>query len=486
MSVGNWQERLLTQISAEKARRLKENPTLGYKPFLTQEIFHRDKCRNRWLITGNRYGKTTAGAVEAVWWSTGTHPYRKAPTPSHGWIVSLTNDVQRDVAQDKLLQYLPTRLIARKLYRQRGVLDLMTLTNGSTIGFKTAEQKREKFQGTSRDWAWLDEEMPIDIFRETLTRTVDKQGSLWCTMTPVEGMSWTYDEVVCHSNTWKIHPSRWKEDHPAASQLPVPDSRKTIHVFSASIHENTSLSPQAIEEFTEQIPDEQEKRSRLHGEYTYQAGRIYQEWDRSRHLTTDRPLHKDAEHYVGIDTGRCFAAAFVAVEPDGSHYVYDGVYEEGGIMKDHSHEIMRRCYEYEISPLFYVDASSQFKDELADHGIYAYDASRDLLGGINRLRRLMRDGKFFVHSRMAQRWCFEAERYIWDDWRGAKKYSKSPKQRPRKIHDHLLDAVRYIVSAYALVEPGNAGAPKTAEQRIRQQVMKRFPKKDSFDLGVMN
>ncbi|MBO7390342.1 MAG: hypothetical protein J6U39_02750, partial [Clostridia bacterium] len=42
-----------------------------------QMEFHKCGKRNRWVFGGNRSGKTECGAVEAVWWIRGIHPFRE-------------------------------------------------------------------------------------------------------------------------------------------------------------------------------------------------------------------------------------------------------------------------------------------------------------------------------------------------------------------------------------------------------------------------
>src|SRR6478735_1737192 len=78
-----------TQINdplAELRSRLKEAATrpnvYGYKPYPgVQTDFHKAQERGRLFLAGNRSGKTVAGAVEAVWYLTGTHPFRRTPEP---------------------------------------------------------------------------------------------------------------------------------------------------------------------------------------------------------------------------------------------------------------------------------------------------------------------------------------------------------------------------------------------------------------------
>lgn len=68
--------------------------------------FHKCQKRNRWVFGGNRSGKTECGAVEAVWLARGIHPYRKNKPNVCGWVVSVSYEVQREVAQSKILHYL--------------------------------------------------------------------------------------------------------------------------------------------------------------------------------------------------------------------------------------------------------------------------------------------------------------------------------------------------------------------------------------------
>ena len=58
------------------------------------------------MFGGNRSGKTECGAVEVVYMARGCHPYRKIEKATTGWVVSLSTQVQRDVAQSKILNYL--------------------------------------------------------------------------------------------------------------------------------------------------------------------------------------------------------------------------------------------------------------------------------------------------------------------------------------------------------------------------------------------
>ncbi len=87
------------------------NYNTGEKIHEKQVAFHKCKKRNRWVFGGNRSGKTECGAVETVYMARGIHPYRENRKDTFGWVVSLSREVQRDVAQSKILKYLPKEWI---------------------------------------------------------------------------------------------------------------------------------------------------------------------------------------------------------------------------------------------------------------------------------------------------------------------------------------------------------------------------------------
>jgi len=244
----------------------------------------------------------------------------------------------------------------------------------------------------------------------------------------------------------------------------------------------------------EDIPDEAERRARLFGEFAHKTGTIFKEWDTKKHVLTRYNLSGNYEYYVGIDTGRSFAAAFVCIDHFGNFVVFDEYYAEGGIVKDHARAILGRCYQYQISPVYYIDPSSQFKAELEEHGIVAYEGSNDVLSGIDRIRRLMYinpakleslqygNPRFRVHEKCTRaRW--EIERYIWDEWKGKQKYEKNMRDRPKKKDDHMVDAIRYVADT----RPDTPSSPELYKKivpetiRIKNKIAGRLKQRHDDD-----
>lgn len=74
--------------------------------------------------------------MEAIWLARGIHPYKKNRPDVFGWVVSLSAQVQRDVAQAKILKYLDpgwiadvTMLSGRKDAPASGVIDQLMIRN---------------------------------------------------------------------------------------------------------------------------------------------------------------------------------------------------------------------------------------------------------------------------------------------------------------------------------------------------------------------
>jgi len=59
----------------------------------------------------------------------------------------------------------------------------------SNIQFKSYDQGREVFQGTSQQVIHLDEECPIEIYTECLLRTLTVHGIIYVTATPLMGLT---------------------------------------------------------------------------------------------------------------------------------------------------------------------------------------------------------------------------------------------------------------------------------------------------------
>ena len=137
---------MILAITHEQKLRKEKNKlqyyNTGDKIHKKQLAFHKCRAKNRWVFGGNRSGKTECGAVEVVYYARGNHPYKKLSKASSGWVVSLSTQVQRDVAQAKILNYLNpdwivdvNMLSGRKDNPSGGVIDYILIKNVFGINF---------------------------------------------------------------------------------------------------------------------------------------------------------------------------------------------------------------------------------------------------------------------------------------------------------------------------------------------------------------
>lgn len=196
-------------LKSEVSRQLSTRRLTFYRPYPKQLDFHAAGAthRERLFMAGNQLGKTLAGACEAAYHATGLYPDwwqgRRFARPTVGWVAGVTGESTRDNPQRlligriqqqgtgmipavKILEVTPARGVP-------GLVDMITVRHvdggTSTIAFKSYEKGREKWQGETLDYVWFDEEPPLDVYTEGMTRTNVGVKPIWITFTPLLGMS---------------------------------------------------------------------------------------------------------------------------------------------------------------------------------------------------------------------------------------------------------------------------------------------------------
>lgn len=288
----------------------------GEKIHKKQMEFHKCLKRNRWVFGGNRSGKTECGAVETVWLARGIHPFRKNKKDVFIWAISLSRQVQRDVAQSKILHYLKPDWIhdvvmdsGSKDYPENGVIDYILIKNIfggiSKIGFKSCDQGREKFQGASLDYIWFDEEPPEEIYKECRMRIIDTCGEIFGTMTPLKGLTWVYDQIYLNESN---------DDE--------------IWCQSMEWGDNPFLNSEKISVLKKSMSEE-ELESRCYGKFIAKGGLVYPEFDSNIHVIEPFDVPKEWYDTISIDPGlnNPLSAHWYAVDYDGNVYVIAEHYE---------------------------------------------------------------------------------------------------------------------------------------------------------------
>ena len=443
---------LLRGLSAGLRTAARRPNVYGYTAHEKQVPFHTSPAKGRLFIGGNRSGKTVGGAVEAVWWATGTHPFLRTPEPpTQGRIVSVDfiNGVEK-IVRPEVARWMPASALKGGSWDSAydKELRILTLENGSTIEFMSYDQILEKFAGTSRNYIWFDEEPPQDIFTECKLRLLDTGGSWWITMTPVEGMTWTYDDIYIAART---------------------DSN--LFVIEVDTTENPHINPGEIDIIMSGL-SEDEKNARIHGRYVQRGGLIYKNFSPTNIIPPIDPKELLTQGWMlfnGMDHGFNNPTAWLwaAVDKDGRIVVYDEHYRSGDIVKLHAEAVHIRNQQHGIVPSYNVgDPSIRNTDpitgtsvqlEYIEFGIPIVLGVNDVAAGINRVARLIghppsSPNQLFICSNCTST-LWEMARYRWATWAIKRHdFEKNRKEEPNKKDDHAMDALRYLVASRPQIE----------------------------------
>lgn len=429
---------------------------LRYKPHPKQRVFHRANKKTRLYIGGNRSGKTTAGVVEDLWWANKRHPYMRLPIPDsvpcRGRVVAVdfVNGIDK-IILPQFAQWTPKSMLVNgswwdsydKAHR------VLNFANGSFIEFMSYDQDLDKFAGTSRHFVHFDEEPPQAIYNENRARLVDTGGYIWFTMTPVEGMTWVFDQIY----------------EPGIMGHP------RIEVIVVDMTDNPYLSRTEIEEFIDGL-DEEEVAARIHGKFVQLGGLIYKRFDPKPgglHVLNKERWIPDWNHWelhLSLDHGlnNPTAVGFHAVDTDGQIITFDEHYKSELTVPEHAIQIHKKLIAMDM-PIERVasltadpsinqresNTGTSIQQEYAKHGIYWALGNNDVKSGIIRVKQFMQPHpKTGIPRWRITRNCVnhikEHSRYRWKTYETKKKnYENNAYEEPHKYNDHSCDSLRYFL-----------------------------------------
>ncbi len=423
-----------------------------------QLLFHKCGKRNRWVFGGNRTGKTECGAAEAAGMLRGNHPYRKVRGAVNGWAVSVSYGAGREVAQKKLLSYLnPGWIHSMGMLRgpqgvpDGGVVDYIAVKNVfgtlSYVYFKSCESGREKFQGSSLDFVWFDEEPPEDIYEECRMRVFDRKGDIFGTMTPLKGMTFVYDKIYLNSaddpEVWSVF-MEWSD--------------------------NPYLDREEIERLSGAL-DEQTLKTRRYGRFADTGETVYPEFDERVHVIEPFTVPAEWQDCLSIDPGlnNPLSCHWYAADYDGNVYVVAEHFERGRDVKHHCARIFeiseslgwKRTRSGGVYALIdsaanqrTLAASKSVSELFCENGVSVNPrVEKNLFAGINRVKE-------YLASDCPRLYIFSTCRNL---IRELKSYRYGKDDSPVKHDDHALDELRY----YLMTKPAATPVPREKGELVR-------------------
>lgn len=397
--------------------------------------------KERALLGGNQVGKSTAGAYETALHLTGQYPpfwngyrFEKA---INCLVAGDTNKKVVDIMQNALLGdivdmgtgMIPKNCIGKTINKPGVPGAVMTQyvkhVSGrqSRITFTSYESGRKAFQGTTEDLIWLDEEPPItdQIYTEALTRTATTKGLLFCTFTPLSGMS---DIILSFLPDGMMPENNSADEFKFAIQIGWDD------IPLEQIDQDTRNKL-----MKSYMPHEKE--ARMKGIPCIGEGKIYPILEDN--IAVDPfIIPRQWPRFYAIDPGwKVTSVNWFAQDPNTeTWYIYDEYYR--GLCEPAVHvAAINSRGKWMTGVIDYAGASSidgaKLKDQYVDAGLDVINADKSVDAGIFKMYTMLSEGRLKV-MRHCSNWFKEYRLYRYD------KHGK-----PLKEHDHSMDSSRYGV-----------------------------------------
>src|SRR3990167_81123 len=301
----------LTLVQKEKLKLIRQSPVHNMKESKKQLELTMNAQRIRVFLGGNRTGKTEWGAHECSRFIHKEHPKMQFDQRPMGiWVCTETYDVMRDVLQPKLKKYLDLDRIIDEAFVKKDCWSYIKYKAAdgtiSEITFKSYDQGRKRFQGAGKQFIWFDEEPPRDIWEEcTVREEAGRELRIVLTMTPVQGMTWVYEELYLATGN--------------------PD----IKVLTASWDDNPWLPQEQKDRMARGLTPEALK-VRREGKFVRMTGLVCPWFDRGVHVQ-DLIFDPAWTIYRVIDFGfsQPTCVIWIGVDYDNNWHIYDGIYQTG-------------------------------------------------------------------------------------------------------------------------------------------------------------
>lgn len=422
----------------------------SYKPHPKQDKFHQSGAKGRLYIGGNRSGKTVGGIIEDIWWLTNTHPFLETPTPPvRGRLVCVDfpNGFEK-IVKPVLMQWIPPSCLINGSWTEsyNARTRTLTLANGSFMEFMSYDQELDAFAGASRHFTHFDEEPPKAIWTECKARLIDTGGHWWITMTPVEGMSWVYDDIF---EPFEQNGLQNKTD-----------------VIEVDMLENTYLSPIEAEDFLDGL-DEDERKARKSGKFVQIGGLVFKTFHPQNHVISSlrgKPIPPKWRVVASLDHGYNNPTAWLyhAIAPNGTVITFREHYRAEWTIAQHVGAIKQIEAEIERRPEFYTgDPAIRQRSgingnsillEYSLRGIPVKPSNNDVKVGLARMLGYIDAGRWFI-TEDCPKLLWEIRRYKWKTRDSRKMQEKHGNfDEPTKKDDHAIDSARYFFVSLPVME----------------------------------
>jgi len=409
----------LNRAVSDEERRLLSKAGAGHRvigvPNAKVLEFWRSGAKVKALFGGNRAGKTESATIEVAWYLLADHPFRELKAPTRVRYLIPDYSMIEGVVKPKLLRYLsPAHLYGgswEKAYNKR--FHQLRLQNGSLLDFKTHLTPLLGLEGVSLHLVVIDEECDYEAYKSLIVRTMDTDGQVIITATPLKGLTWMWTEI------------KEKADG------------NLIFVAHLTTEENRFIGEESVQKVEALIDDP----ARFRGEFFDQ--RVFPYCTEA--LLIDEPI-AGGTYYVGFDFGVNCPAVVVVIRltDDGKVIVEDHKEWRNTGLSEVLDEAIVWLREQGYTnagdlPIFIYDSALNGRDttgyppawKFGEKGIASLPSTKKVAESIGVLNSLMRAHHLLFYDRTLHR-----------TMRGMA--YKHGKELPKK-GDDAVDALRYAV-----------------------------------------
>lgn len=443
---------------------------LAYRPYPEQERFHRSAAFGRYISGGNRGGKTNSVVAEAIWLATNTHAFKKRPKKWGNGALQMrfiVVDVEKGVNQiilPKLKELTPkSALIDGSFDKSWDAKSLIfTFANGSTIDFLTHGMTLDKQGGVPRHVIFFDEIPPQSVFIEGMMRLIDYGGWWVIAATSVEGMGWTYDEIV-----EKVESGEIIEQFGPEAMVELFVMTQDMNPYLAG--DKASRSRYYIGQSEEEI------RIRRDGEFVAKTGLVFPNFKIPTHVIEPFSPPKNWEWYSSVDFGWNNPTAWLwhAVSPEGDIVTFAEHYANKMTIPEHALTVKMRESGWGKAPDYrvgdphgdQVNAATttglSMIGEYAERGVYigTHGIPRgpgSVAVGIEKMQQYFKVRPRTRWGENRPKWVItsnctnlirELKRLRWASYDSSKRaYEMNAQEQVHKKDDHAFDSARYFAT----------------------------------------
>ena len=289
------------------------------------------------------------------------------------------------------------------------------------------ESSQDLVQGITLAGVFFDEValMPESFVNQATARCSVEGSKLWFNCNPEGPYHWFYTDWISRK-----------------------EQRKLLYLHF-TMDDNLSLAEEIKDRYRSQYTGVFYKRYIL-GEWSIAEGIIYDMFDPARHvkpITELAPILTESSRYVSVDYGTQNATVFLlwCRGKDGRWYCVREYYYSGrdiGRQKTDSEYVqdMGRWLDGTSVKALIVDPSAaSFIAALRRAGYKVLPAKNNVLDGIRMVSSRLTQGSIGIAD-TCKNTIAEFQSYVWDE-----KAAEQGEDKPVKVFDHAMDAVRYFV-----------------------------------------